>query len=106
MDLHERDDLRAFLVALFGNMASGWPMTEQMFNLTYELVSESASCSKAMDYVPRPLPPGREPFKWLTKEVRGVFLRQLKQDKDHYALCLSAAAYRMSTRFQMAAQGV
>lgn len=106
MDLHEQDDLRAFLVYLFKEKANGWPMNDQIFNVTYELVSESAQCSSAMDYVPRPMPPGREPIKWLTKEVRGIFLRNLKDNKEHYVICLRAAAYRMVRNFELAAQGV
>ena len=34
MDLHEKDDLRAFLILLFGSQVNGWPMNDQMFNLT------------------------------------------------------------------------
>ncbi len=106
MDLHEQQDLREFLASLFGPQANGWPMNDGIFNLTYELVSESSACSDIMDYVPRPLPPGREPIKWLTKQVRETFLRALKDRKEHYVACLKAAAYRMKFRFVEAAMGI
>lgn len=106
MDLHESDDLRAFLVSLFGNQANNWPMSEGIFNLTFELVSESGQCSGAMDVVPRPLPYGKAPFKWMSKELRGMFLRNLKENKEQYVTCLKAAAYRMAHQFHMAAQGI
>jgi len=106
MDLHEQQDLREFLISLYGPQAKGWPMTEGMFNLTYELVSESSACSDAMDYVPRPLPPGREPIKWITKQAREMFLRALKDRKEHYVICLKAAAYTMKFRFVEASMGI
>lgn len=106
MDLHEKDDLRAFLVSLYGAQVNGWPMNDQIFNLTYELVSESSSCSDAMDYVPRPLTPGREPIKWVTKQAREMFLRTLKERKDHYVICLKATAYTMKMKFVEASMGV
>ncbi len=106
MDLHEKDNLRAFLVVLFKEKAIGWPMNHKMFNLTYELISESSACSNAMDYVPRPMPLGQQPIKWISKEVRSMFLRNLKNNKNHYAICLKGVAYRMTRRFDAAAQGL
>ncbi|NOZ51967.1 MAG: hypothetical protein GXP08_02305 [Gammaproteobacteria bacterium] len=106
MDLHEQDDLRAFLVSLFKDKASKWPMNDKIFNLAYELITESTGCSSAMDYVPKPIPLGREPITWLTKEVRSIFLRNLKDNRHHYATCLKAAAYRMARTFDLAAQGL
>ena len=106
MDLHERDDLKEFLTTLYGPQVNGWAMNDELFNLTYKLVSESSSCSDAMDFVPRPLAPGKEPIKWLTKQVRSMFLRALKERKEYYVSCLKAAAYNMKPEFEMAAQGV
>ena len=68
MDLHEQDDLRVFLVTLFGNRANSWPMSEKMFDLTFELIAESSGCSNAMDLVPRPLPLGGSPTNGLKKK--------------------------------------
>jgi len=64
MDLYEREDLKEFLVLLFKGKAQKWTMNEKLFNLTYKLVSESSACSNAMSYVPRPVPYGREPFRY------------------------------------------
>ena len=106
MDLYERQELQEFLVSLFGKQAKSWPMSEGIFNLTYELVEESSSCSSAMDYVPRPVPYGSNPFKWLTKQTREMFVRALKDNKEQYVVCLRAAAVRMVRQFQMAAMGI
>ena len=59
-----------------------------------------------MDYVPRPLPPGREPIKWLTKQAREAFLRGLKEGKEQYVVCLKAAAYSMKFKFVEASMGL
>ena len=88
MDIHEQDDLRAFLTSLFGRQVQGWPMNENMFNLTFELVAESSACSSAMDLVPRPMPLGGQPIKWLKKQVREMFLRELKDRKENYVAAL------------------
>ncbi|PIE41163.1 MAG: hypothetical protein CSA49_04855 [Gammaproteobacteria bacterium] len=106
MDLYEQQDLREFLVSLYGPQARRWPMTDRMFNLTYELVSESSACSDAMDYVTRPLQPGMDPIKWITKQAREMFLRALKERKEHYVICLKAAAYTMKFRFDEASMGI
>ncbi|RMF20003.1 MAG: hypothetical protein D6758_00510 [Gammaproteobacteria bacterium] len=105
MDLHEKEDLRAFLVALFGERARTCPMNDRMFNLTFILMHESGKCSDAMDFVPRPLPPGRAPIQWLKKQVREAFLRKLKNKKEQYVVCVKAAAYRMKHQFEEAALG-
>tara|TARA_B110000211_G_C13913502_1_gene479417 strand:- start:38 stop:358 length:321 start_codon:yes stop_codon:yes gene_type:complete len=106
MDLHEQDDLRGFLVSLFGNQAQAWPMSDKMFNLTFELLAESASCSSLMDLVPRPFPIGGQPISWLKKEIRSAFLRSLKNDSSHYVVCIRAAALQKVREFQLAAMGV
>ena len=49
-------------------------------------MSESAVCSSAMNYVPRMMPPGKQEFTYLKKEVRGIFLRHLKENKQHYVI--------------------
>jgi len=105
MDLYERQDLKDFLVKLFGNKVNGWNMNEGVFNLTYELVAESGLCSGMMDFVPRPMPYGVSPMRYLKKELRGIFLRSISKNKDQYIICIRAAAFKMTTRFQEAAMG-
>ncbi|AZR43318.1 hypothetical protein [Marinobacter salarius] len=50
--------------------------------------------------------PGKNVLKWLSKEARSKFLKTLAENKEHYTLCVEAAAYRMAQRFHMAALGV
>lgn len=106
MDIYEREHLKEFLVALFGRQAQSWYPNELLFNLTYELIEESGECSEALRYVPEPLTPGKNVFKWLTKEARSKFLKTIAENKEQYVACLKAAAYRMAHRFHLAAQGV
>lgn len=106
MDIYDRDHLKQFLIALFGQQAKSWFPNEQLFNLTYELIEESGNCSDAMRYVPEPLGPARNAFKWMAKEARRKFLAAIVENKEQYSICLSTAAYRMVRRFQMVAQGI
>ena len=106
LDMHEQQDLKEFLVALFGRQAQGWPMNEGIFNLTYELIQESGTCSDLMDLVPRPHGYFSNPISWMKKQARETFLRVLKDRKDHYVVCVKSAAIKMVRRFQMAAVGV
>jgi len=106
MDLYERDDLKEFLIELFGSKARGWPMNEQMFNLTYELVIESNRCSGMMDFVPRPMPPGVSAMRYLADQARGIFLRTIRQNKKQYVSCVKQVSRNMATQFLEAAYGV
>ncbi len=106
MDLHERQDLKSFLVALYGPQANGWPMNEKIFDLTYELVALSGRCSGVMDFVPRPMPYGINPMRYLKKELREMFLRAISKNKDQYIVCVKGAAGGMSTKFKEAALGL
>jgi len=52
------------------------------------------------------MPPGKQEFTYLKKEVRGIFLRHLKENKQHYVICLRGSAFNMALEFDMAAQGL
>jgi len=106
MNLHERQDLKDFLISLYGPQVNKWPMSEQMFNLTYELVAESGRCSGIMDFVPRPMPYGVSPMKYLKKELRGIFLRSISKNKDQYIVCLRGVSAGMANKFKEAALGM
>lgn len=106
MDIYERDHLQQFLITIFGQQAASWFPNEPLFNLTYELIQESGGCTEAMRYVPEPLGPARNAFRWMAKEARKKFLKTIAENKDHYAMCIGTAAYRMAHRFHLAAQGV
>ena len=106
MDLYERQDLKDFLISLYGNKANAWPMNEKIFNLTYKLVAESGLCSGMMDFVPRPMPPGVSAIKYLAKQLRETFLRAISQNKEQYVICVKHAARNMRFEFDMAARGL
>jgi hypothetical protein len=105
MDLHERQDLKDFLVSLYGSKANKWPINESIFNLTYKLVAESGLCSGMMDFVPRPMPPGASAMKYLAKQARGIFLRTIRQNKKQYISCIKTVALKMRNDFDLAAMG-
>lgn len=106
MEIYDRAHLKEFLVALFGQQAQSWYPNEQLFNVTYELIDASGECGEALRYIPEPIAPGRNAFKWLAKEARSKFLKTIAENKEQYVVCLRAAAYRMAHRFHLAAQGV
>ena len=106
MDVRDKDNLKSFLIEVFGPKASRWTMTDRMFELTFELLRSSGSCSDLMDLVPRPYALGKQPIKWLSKEIRGVVVRKLKERQGHYSSCLKTAAWHASHKFEMASQGI
>lgn len=106
MESHERQELKNFLISLYGPEVYRWPMNEQMFNLTYELVAFSRQCSGVMDFVPRPMPAGVSPMRYLNKELRGIFLRSISENKKQYIVCLRGASARMANKFKEAALGM
>jgi len=106
MNLHERQDLKDFLISLYGPKVNKWPMNEQMFNLTYELVALSGRCSGVMDFVPRPMPYGVSPMRYLKKELRGIFLRSISKNKKQYIICLRGVSAGMANKFKEAALGM
>jgi hypothetical protein len=106
LNMQEQKDLKVFLANIFGAQVNRWPMNGKMFNLTYEMLAESSKCSSAMDFVPRPMPIGASPIKWLTKQAKDVFLRQLRSNKDHYTICVKATSLKMKTKFHMVASGL
>lgn len=95
MELWEREALREFLVEVYGPSAQQWPMNEKVFNLTYQMILDANECSEIIDLVPRPMPPGAQPLKWITKQVRQMLFRAMKEKKVRLKACTSTiAAYR------------
>ncbi len=105
MDMQERDDLRAFLLGLYGAQVNSWNMSDEVFNIAFKMVRESSSCSDAMDLVPRPLPVGVAPINWLKGQARKAFLRQLKNRKEYYVSCLNYIKLHYRTHITMAGRG-
>ncbi len=90
----EQDDLRTLLVQLFGQEASSWDMNEGTLSATAQMLDGARSCSKAMNYVPRPA----------GVIDKGYFKRQLKdlarraRNKDSmYETCLTTSKYQWKT---------
>jgi len=106
LDLIEKQNLKIFLISVYGPQVNAWSIGDKMFDLTYALINDSRQCSDLMDLVPRPLPLGQQPAKWLTKEIRNIILRKLKDRKEHYSVCVKTSALKRKTQFIMAANGL
>jgi hypothetical protein len=106
MDLYNREDLKEFLVSIYGNQANDWDMNERVFNLAHELVRETGRCSSAIDLVPRPMGPGQTAYSYLSSLARGAFLRYIKQNKEQYKICTSTVALKKLRSFQLASMGL
>ncbi|ELK8311092.1 hypothetical protein JKP28_20485 [Vibrio vulnificus] len=106
LSVEEKQNLKSFLVNVYGPQANNWKMSDEIFNLTYQMLSESGKCSDVMDLVPRPLAVGQNPTKWLTTQVRSMILRKLKDRKGHYAICVKTSALKFKTSFIMADTGL
>lgn len=102
----EQENMRAFLSAVYGPQVKSWPMNNNIFDLTYKLLQKSNKCSDLMDLVPRPMAPGQSATKYISKQIRNILLRSLKERKQHYRTCVSAAAWGMKMEFLSTANGL
>ncbi len=102
----EQQDLRAFLSTLYGNQVNNWDINISVFNHTYKMLHESRKCSDLMDYVPRPMPAGQAPITYVSKSIRGILLRKLKNNKQHYKICVSTASLKFKSKIHMASMGL
>ncbi|NTS77910.1 hypothetical protein HR060_13705 [Catenovulum sp. SM1970] len=101
----EKENLRAFLSAVYGNQVNGWSMNNDVFNLTFKMLEDSRKCSDLMDYVPRPMALGQAPINYVRKSIRETLLRKLKNNKAHYRACIGVVANKKKTKIYMAAMG-
>jgi hypothetical protein len=106
MDINDRDNLKEFIVELYGPQARSWDMNEKVFKTVYGMVSASSACSDLMDYVPRPHALGKAPIKYLTKEIRSSIIRELKDRKRHYTICIKHVAANYRSHIQIQAMGI
>ncbi|WP_257973023.1 hypothetical protein, partial [Vibrio parahaemolyticus] len=106
LTIEEKRNLKTFWISLYGPQANQWPVNADMFDLTYKLLEESKKCSDLIDMVPRPMAVGQSPMSWLSSEVRGRLLRTLRNNKEHYVLCVKPASLKMKTQFAMKASGL
>ena len=60
----EQENLKAFLVSVYGNQARSWEMNDEVFNQTIYMLQESNKCTDLMDFVPRPMPLGANPISY------------------------------------------
>lgn len=55
LSLTEQQDLRIIVETLFGKQHTAhWQMNEELLGVVTHMLKASESCSKAMDFVPRP----------------------------------------------------
>lgn len=106
MDINDRENLKEFMVELYGPQARSWSMNEKVFNIIYNMLTETSGCSDLMDLVPRPHALGKAPLKYITKEIRSSVTRKLKDRKQHYTSCIKFVAANYRSQIQMAAMGV
>lgn len=106
MDVNDRDNLKEFLIELYGPQARQWSMNQNVLNIVYKMIGDSQGCSDLMDLVPRPHALGKAPIKYLTKEIRSSILRKLKKRKEYYKSCMNMVAVNYKTHIHMAAIGL
>lgn len=106
MDINDRDNLSEFIVELYGPQARTWTVNEKVFEIIYDMLSESSGCSDLMDIVPRPHALGKAPIKYITKEVRSSIIREIKDRKRHYTVCIKYVAANYRSKIQMSAMGI
>jgi hypothetical protein len=106
MDINDRDNLKEFLVELYGPQARRWSMNENVFKIVYKMINESSACSDLMDLVPRPHALGKAPIKYITKEIRTSVIRKLKARKEHYKSCMQVVAASYKTQIHMTSIGI
>lgn len=106
MDFYSREYLKDFLVALYGEQARPWDMNEEVANQVVLMIIETDKCSRAIDYIPRPLPYGSNPVSWLGKEAAKGLFRHLSDNKEQYAICYATGSANWRSKIQLASMGL
>ncbi len=102
----EKQDLRVFLAAVYGPQVNNWRINASVFNHTYKMLYESKKCSDLVSLIPRPMTIGQAPIKYISKAARKLLLRKLKNNKQHYKLCVVTSALKAKSKIHMAAMGL
>ncbi|MCG7540231.1 hypothetical protein CBQ28_08980 [Pseudoalteromonas sp. GCY] len=102
----EKDNLRTFLSSLYGAQVDSWDINDAVFDQTVKMLQQSKKCSDLMDLVPRPMTIGQSPINYIKKSARELLLRKLKNEKQHYKVCVSAVAVKTKSKMHMAAMGL
>lgn len=106
MSPYEQDDIRHILNRIYSpEIAGRWEVNERVAETLLEMSSELSNCSKLMDLVPRPMPPGSRPLRYLSKEARKALMRQLKDDET-YISCVKIGATAYRSQFEAASLGL
>lgn len=106
MTPYEQDDIRTILGRVYPpEIVSRWSINDRVAETLLEMSAQVSNCSKVMDLVPRPMPPGARPLQYISKEARRALMRELKNDES-YITCIKAAAVGYRTRFEEASAGL
>jgi hypothetical protein len=106
MTPYEQDDVRSILSRIYSpEIVSRWNINDRVAETLLEISAQVSNCSKVMDLVPRPMPPGARPLQYISKEARRTLMRQLKDDES-YMICIVAAAAAYRARFEEASAGL
>ena len=106
MTPYEQDDVRSILSRIYSpEIVSRWNINDRVAETLLEISAQVSNCSKVMDLVPRPMPPGARPLQYISKEARRTLMRQLKDDES-YMICIVSAAAAYRARFEEASAGL
>lgn len=106
MTPYEQEDIRTILSRVYPPEIVGrWNINDRVAETLLEMSAQLSNCSKVMDLVPRPMPPGARPLQYITKEARRALMRQLKEDET-YITCIRAGAVGYRSRFEEASAGL
>ena len=106
MSPYEQEDIRKILSRVYSpEIAGRWVINDLMAETLLEMSSQLSNCSKLMDLVPRPLPSGSRPLRYISREARKALIRQLKDDET-YITCIIAGAAAYRSKFEAASLGL
>lgn len=100
----EQKDLRTIVEAFWGKVETvNWEMNEELLGVISKMTSEVKSCSKAMDFVPRPgvyLSPSD-----VRRELQKMAQR-VKERGSSYWVCMLVGVTNWKTEAARVAQGL
>lgn len=106
MSPYEQEDIRHILSRVYSPAIAGrWEINDRVAETLLEMSSELSNCSKLMGLVPRPMPPGGRPLRYISKEARKALIRQLKEDET-YISCVKVGAAAYRSQFEAASMGM
>jgi len=104
LSLSEQQDLRIVVETIFGRQYTAhWEMNEELPGVVTQMLKSSKSCSKAMDFVPRPsgyLSPN-DIRKELSRMAKQIALR----GGASYWICENVVAWKWKQASDAAGQG-